>query len=274
MRVRVPVCLPAVVVVALAAVVLPAPTPVLAQGSALENVAELARMGRTEEAREALAQWWGDAADGAPRRDLQRALWLRGSLTVDPGQGALDYRRLVIEFPGGPFSDLALFRLAQWAHADGDGDAARVYVGSLVRDYPASPVRREAEAWLSAAGPARAPPAQPPEEPQPEPEVEVAPEEPEAPPSPAEETPAETPIFSVQLGAFAEEERASSLYERAVADGLDARIVRIDSTRLLHVRVGLFDTVEPARELVMRLGGRGYVAALVRDANREELIRR
>jgi cell division septation protein DedD len=185
---------------------------------------------------------------------------MRGSLTVDPEQAALDFRRLVIEYPGGPFSDQALLRLAQAAHASGDGDAALVYVGTLMQDYPASPVRRVAEAWLASAGPAPPP--------------VVA----EASPEPAAEPPAEvvpdSRRFSVQLGAFADEERARALYRRANDAGLQARIVRMEGTSLLHVRAGLFDSAGPASELLRRVGGMGFVAALVRDANREERIQR
>ena len=43
-------------------------------------------MGRTEEARAALVEWWDGDREDAPRRDLQRGLWLRGRLTVDPVQ--------------------------------------------------------------------------------------------------------------------------------------------------------------------------------------------
>ena len=100
----------------------------------------------------------------------------------------------------------------------------------------------------------------------------------EASPEPAAEPPAEVVPdprrFSVQLGAFAEEERARALYRRANDAGLQARIVRMEGTSLLHVRAGLFDSAGPASELLRRVGGMGFVAALVRDANREERIQR
>ena len=251
-----------------------APVAVTAQDrSPLESVEELARLGRTEEARVALLRWWEADRQEASRRDVQRALWLRGSLTVDPDQATLDFRRLVIEYPGGPFSDQALLRLAQAAHASGDGDAAGVYVGSLTRDYPASPVRREAEAWLAGAGPAPTRPQRVEEvdsidgAPPPDPTLDPA-------PAPAPEAVSDPRRFSVQLGAFADDERARSLYRRAVDAGLDARMVRMEGTRLLHVRVGLFDSAGPASELLRRVGGMGFVAALVRDANKEERIQR
>jgi len=244
--------------------------PALAQEpTSLEGIEELARQGRTEEARVALLGWWDAGRREASRRDQQRALWLRGSLTVDPNQAALDFRRLVIEYPGGPFSDQALLRLAQASHASGDGDGARAYIGALMQDYPASPVRREAEAWLAGAGPAPDPPRL---------VSEVDSAQGAAPPDAGPEPPApeiaDAPRFSVQLGAFADQERARSLYQRANAAGLEARMVRVEGTELIHVRVGRFDSAGPASELLRRVGGMGFISALVRDANTEERIRR
>ncbi|MDP2957320.1 MAG: tetratricopeptide repeat protein, partial [Longimicrobiales bacterium] len=119
----------------------------------LDRVEELARLGRTEEARDALRAWWSEAGPKASRRDTQRGLWLRGRLTPDPAEAALDFQRLVVEYPGGPFSVLALLRLAQAAYAAGDSATAAETVARLSLEYPASPVRREAEAWLATAGP-------------------------------------------------------------------------------------------------------------------------
>jgi cell division septation protein DedD len=73
---------------------------------------------------------------------------------VDPARADLDFRRLIIEYPGGPYSDLALFRLAQSAYAAGDSLAAVAYVARIAREYPTSATRRDAEAWLATAGPA------------------------------------------------------------------------------------------------------------------------
>lgn len=237
--------------------------------ASLEDVEELTRLGRSEEARVALLAWWEEGRADASRRDRQRALWLRGSLTVDPQQAELDFRRLVIEFPGGPFSDRALLRLAQGAHASGDGDGANAYMATLARDYPRSTVRRDAEAWFASAGPV-------PEREIVEAEVvETQAAEPEA---SAVELPAQAaedaPRYSVQLGAFANEDRARSLFQRAADLGLEARLVHVPETQLLHVRVGLFDSASSASELLRRVGEMGFVAAMVRDAHREEPIRR
>lgn len=259
----------------------------------LERVEELTRMGRTEEARVGLLGWWERDREGASRREVQRALWLRGILTVDPEQAALDFWRLVIEYPGGPFSDDALFRLAQSAHATGDGAAAQRWVEMLERDYPSSPLRREARQWLDAAGD---PPAQPPVTgPEGAPSTEgraaadtatadtvaaagVEPSEGGAgragqPPRAAADS-TDAPRYSVQLGAFSSIDRATALYRQARDAGLEARIVRVPDTNLFHVRVGHYDSAGAAGEPMRRITGMGFVAALVRDAHNEELVRR
>ncbi len=56
----------------------------------------------------------------------------------------LDLRRLVVEYPGGAFSDRALLRLAQGAIARAEDDRGLEYLELLLRDYPQSPLRDEA----------------------------------------------------------------------------------------------------------------------------------
>ena len=111
--------------------------------ASLARVDSLVATGLTEEARTELSAWWGKAAPRADRDDLQRGIWLRALLTVDPTQAAVDYQRLVVEYPGGAWSDRALLRLAQIAVARRDTVKARTQVRALLRDYPASPVRAE-----------------------------------------------------------------------------------------------------------------------------------
>ena len=127
---------------------LPGPAGVLqAQSRApapdLDAVEEHIRSGRFPEAREGLEQWWlGES--GASRQGRQQALWLRARLTVDPALAELDYRRLVVEYPGGEWSDAALLRLAQGAEFRGNPSEAYQYLEILVRDYPQSALRVEA----------------------------------------------------------------------------------------------------------------------------------
>lgn len=254
----------------LAAVVMAtAPSPSVAQEPpTLDRVEELARLGRAAEARELVAAWWEAAGPRPSRRDLQRGLWLRGSLNPDPEVASLDFRRLVIEFPGGAYSHLALFRLAQVAYAAGDSAAAAEMVAQLGREYPASPVRREAEAWLATAGPV------------PERVAGTPKNQPEAPPD--EVVPAvagEPPAvaagghFAVQLGAFSSQERAQVLLERVSAAGFEARLVLVPGSDLVRVRVGTFDSPEGAGEILGRLQGLGFPATVARDAHREERVR-
>lgn len=114
-----------------------------AQASGLDGVESHMAAARFADARAALERWWEGEAQ-APRGQRQHALWLRARLTIDPSMAELDYRRLVVEYPGGPWSDAALLRLAQGAEFRGEASDARQYLEILVRDYPDSPHRVEA----------------------------------------------------------------------------------------------------------------------------------
>ena len=78
----------------------------------------------------------------------------------------------------------------------------------------------------------------------------------------------------MQLGAFSSEARAHTLVAEAQKAGFEARLVHMPGSRLVHVRVGRFDSGSEASELLKRLQDLGFTAAVVRDANREERIRR
>ena len=263
-----------------------------AQERSLGQVEEFASTGRAEEARAMLLEWWENERLGASRRDLQLGLWLRGRLTVDPAQAARDFRRLVIEYPGGPFADRALFRLAQGAEAQGARERARTYMASLTRDHPGSPVLEEAEAWMARASTASPPPVFQLVEPEegevpptggqalPDSVVDAAPTivdaTPTAPPPVAQE-PTVAPLrseapYAVQLGAFLDESRAGALLERASEAGLDVRLVRVEGSRLMHVRVGRFDSSAQASVSFQSVTALGFTAAVVRDALKEEPV--
>ncbi len=256
-----------------------AAAPAAGQPATLDRVEELTRMGRPEEARRVLMQWWGSARDGSSRQDLQRGLWLRGRLTVDPVQAELDFQRLVVLYPRGPYTAQAIFRLAQAAHAQGDEEAARSHVATLVRDHPGSAVRPEAESWLRAAGPA------PPRAERTDPAAGADPDSAAA-PDPGRSVPGRaaatepTPegaspegAYCVQLGAFAEEARAMALFGEVSAAGVEVRVVRVEGSRFLHVRFGRFvDRAAAAYELE-RLREAGISAALVRDERPETVVR-
>ena len=248
-----------------------APTEVSAQAS-LERVEELTRMGRTEEARALLVEWWDEDREDAPRRDLQRGLWLRGRLTVDPVQAELDFRRLVVLYPSGQFTPDAILRLAQASWAQGNEGAARDFVAMLQRDYPSTPARADADAWMADPGPV--PP--PGDTPTPAPAVGQARPEPtraEAAPAAAPEAAAGASMnYSVQLGAFGGDERAFALAREAAEQGVEVRVVRVEGSRFTHVRVGRFSDRAAAVELLEALTARGISAALVRDDRPETPI--
>lgn len=240
--------------------------------SALEEVERLTRLGRTEEARTALADWWeGDRAE-ASRRELQRGLWLRGRLTVDPVQAELDFQRLVVLYPSGQFTPDALLRLAQASWAMGDEDGARSHVATLQRDYPGADATETAGRWLADPGPLPPPGDTPSRGAEATAEARPA-ASPRADAPAGQETRVAAMSYSVQLGAFAEPERAAALYETTREQGVDARLVRVRGSQFVHVRVGRFAQRSAAVELLDELTARGINAALVRDDRPEELVR-
>lgn len=271
-------------VVALAALLLTA-LPVAAQSATLDHVEELARMGRADEARTALEEWWGSARDDSSRQDLQRGLWLRARLTVDPAQAELDYQRLLVLYPNGSYAPQALFRLAQSAYAQGDTATARRNVAALARDYPSSQSRTQAEAWLRGAGPplqqAQASSGAPSES---RPAAQGATASLPAPdagpggirPSAARPAaPADAVLdWFVQFGAFADEDRAFALHQELVRAGLAARLVRVEGSGFLHVRIGRFATREEASTQLAQVEQRGFTASIVKDDRAEEVVRR
>jgi len=277
--------LPSWTVVLLTVMSVASPCWLPAQERSLIQVEQLASTGRAEEARAMLLEWWGSDRSNASRRNLQLSLWLRGRLTVDPGQAARDFRRLVIEYPGGTYADRALFRLAQSAHAQGDRERARTYMASLTRDHPGSPVREQAEAWMaraSRAGPLPVLKLVEAEESEDQRTVDPPLEESIAeliPTVPAPSRDSTAPVLSsgaryaVQLGAFLDESRARTLLEHATEAGLDVRSVRVEGSRLMHVRVGLFDSSAQASLSFQSVTDLGFAAVVVSDAQNEERAR-
>jgi hypothetical protein len=264
-----------------------------AQERSLGQVERLASTGRAEEARVMLLEWWEDERSNASRADVQLGLWLRGRLTVDPGQAARDFRRLVIEYPSGRYADQALFRLAQGAYVQGDLERVRTYMTSLTRDHPGSAVLEQAEAWMGRASTAGPPPvlrvieAEESEEERRD-DAQVATPSQDA--AVADNGSQDTAVagtgsqgaavvgtgsqgrYTVQLGAFLDESRAGALLERAAEVGLDVRLVRVRGSRLMHVRVGRFDSSAQASVSFQSVTALGFTAAVVRDAQNEEPV--
>ncbi len=255
--------------------------PVGAQES-LDVVDSLASAGRADEAREALESWWENDRVGSDRRDRQRGLWLRAILTVDPRLAGLDFQRLVLEYPGGSYSDEALLRLGLISAASGDVPRAARFFRTLVTDYPRSPQRRRAQDWLAenlaaieeaewAAEAQAEAQAQAEAEAQTDTQTDVAAAEARDPelvsPAPPETV---SGRFTVQVGAFESEERARSLLASVNASGFQARIVRVTGSALVRVRIGAFLDRTGAVELMDRVRRRGHEATIAGDVAEEE----
>jgi len=249
--------------------------PVAGQSPTLQRVEDLARAGRAEEARVELMEWWnGSRADASPR-DLQLGLWLRGRLTVDPAQAELDFQRLAVLYPSSPYAPQAIFRLAQSKYAQGDVEGARRHVATLTRDYPSSQSRTDAEAWLRAAGPpGTAQAAAPAQAAGPATPAPTAPPPDTTAPFRPPRQPDAPQIWFVQFGAFADESRAFALHEELVDAGLAARLVRVEGSAFLHVRIGRYTTREEANEELQQVAAKGYSASIVRDERAESVVRR
>jgi cell division septation protein DedD len=245
--------------------------------------------GRYEEARDRVEAWWSSEAGTADRGSFQQGLWLRARLTVDPEGAELLYRRLAVEYPGGPYSDQALLRLARGAEARGEPEVAVRYLEILIRDYPASPHRVEARAELSRvaaapAAPAAAPEAAPAATPAP-----AAPAPPVTPPDtardPAPPAPAPAPAtaapapgtaiagpYTIQMGAFGGRDGALNLAATLRRAGLDARVVQVEGSPLFRVRVETFPSRASAEDRLRALRERGFEALVSTDADRERAV--
>ena len=78
----------------------------------------------------------------------------------------------------------------------------------------------------------------------------------------------------VQFGAFSEEARALALHAEALAAGLDARLVRVEGSGFLHVRIGRFDNRIDANTQLEEVNAAGFSAGIGLDDRAEELVRR
>ena len=232
----------------------------------LDRVDELMQEGRIQDAREALLAW-ADAHPRPGRQDRQRELWLRGVLTLDPGQAEVIYRQLVLEYPGGPFTDQALLRIGTALALRGDLLEAEANFRDLERDYPGSPARLEAVDWLRrneealaaarrAAGRAAA-------------DAPDTPRTERRPPAGDPSAGAGTGDFAAQLGAFTALDGARILADRVREAGFTPRIVTVEGSDFVRVRVGRFQTADETRSLVARLRAAGFEAGVGTGASRE-----
>ncbi|CAN5747932.1 hypothetical protein BH23GEM11_BH23GEM11_09530 [soil metagenome] len=233
--------------------------------------------GRYAEARARIETWWEAGEAGRDRSDIQRAIWLRARLTVDPQAAELFYRRLVVEFPGGDWSDQSLLRLSHGAQARGEVDVARRYLEILIRDYPGSPHRVEARSGLArlAGGQPSARDAgggsQQAQAPTPPAAIPPAPTQP-APPPPQSPRSQDSGAYAVQFGAFGQVSSARSLAEELGRAGLNVRLVRVEGSPLIRVRLGRFSSREEAESRVRELRERGFEVLTSVDGDLEETV--
>lgn len=201
--------------------------------------------GRIREARVELTQWWALYGSESREGELQRALWLRGLLTVDPRIADVDFRRLIQEFPDGSYTGGARLRLAQSAHAQGDFEAAKEQFVSLERDYPGTGLRLAARAWLDRYAPGTL-------------------RQREAPPPPQDPDTITMPAarVAVELGRFRDRRVAGELLDRAESAGLVARVVETGDG-FHSVRMGRYDSAPSAAAARARARGLGFPARLV-----------
>jgi len=252
--------------------------------------------GRFDEARERVEAWWAEGEAGRDRLSVQQALWLRARLTVDAEAAELLYRRMVVEFPGGNWSDQALLRLASGAQARGEHEPAQRYLQILVRDYPSSPFRVEARTELArldaqvarTAGAAPARPAAAPPAPAAAAASSAPPVEPPsagagaraaAGATPPVSTPSTPPppsvvegVFTLQFGAFGQPAGARALAAELRVAGLDARVVQVEGSPLYRVRVEAFTSREAAETRALALRERGFEVIVSPDRDRERPV--
>ena len=268
-----------------------------AQDGSLTAVDAAIARGATADAQRELDAWWtayGNSGTAVSTRMRARAIFLRAELSTDAQWSQDDYLTVALDFPTAPEASAALLRGAQALLMRGEAERARTYLERLRRDYPGGPhhatgllwlarVRtatrsgdacEAAEAGLAAAGEDQelralleaemarcAPPAT---------------AAPPVRPAPVASAPASAPAqaaagkYAVQLGAFRAPASAQSLAARLRELGYDARIVLVPGNALLRVRVGRFEGVTPARDLLRKLAESNIEGVVVVDADAEQ----
>lgn len=213
----------------------------------LREIRRLIDAHRYVEARAEIDRWWESAAEAAGREARTRALYLRARLAETAEAAERDYLRISIEHPQSPQADSALLRLGQARLAQGDPAVAAAYFRRLNDDYPDSPLRPEARAWLARTGEAG---------------NSAGASAPTRSPAPGGER------YTVQVAALGSAERAGEIRDELVAGGYEAYLVRVGSDPLTRVRVGAFPGAAPAREVAGRLRTAGYEAVVVEIGGR------
>jgi len=276
------------IVLAFALVAALLPAPLAAQSPpTLGSVERSIDDGRVDEAREWIDRWWAEAADTATAPTRARALYLRALLADSTATAVRGYLRISLEHPSQENAEVALLRLGQAELAAGDHANAQSRFEMLLRDYPESAIRPQAEYWLartslrggetgrgcrmlaSITGVSDAVLRS---------EIhdmraEACANQPDAAPAAPAEARAETRAapapggaarFTVQIGALRSTEAAVELRDRARAAGFDAILIRLGRDEVNRIRVGEFVDRAAAAEQARRLADRGFDTAVVR----------
>ncbi len=266
------------IVMAAVALVVPPPTPLVAQqDSLMREAVRLATEGRTDSARTIVQR----QLRNVPRTDTSYAeiLFTAGVVSDDVETAMGYFRQLSIEYANSTWADQGWLRIAQLSYASGDRETAIRSADRILIDYPLSDVRAEAsfiaarahldlrdtDAGCRYLDQARREAGE---------NVEIrnraafylqrcasilGPDSlaEETPPPPAQSEPG----FMVQVTAVGNASAADELMRALLREGHRAQVVREEG--LFKVRVGPFNTRRDAQEMAAQLrrqvGGRPFV---------------
>lgn len=243
------------------------PAAGVGQVSALRQVDDLASDGRIGEARQRLLAWWDANEDAAAPAGFEQALWLRARLTVDPDITQEDLARIIEGFPDGEYVAPSRYRLALLAEARGDRSQAESRLRELLREHPNTALRVEVrdllDSFTDSGGRGDSP--------------SVGARSGRGRGGRGGQrggraVPEAVRKHAVQLGTYQTASEAVALARRAIQAGFEARLVRIGTSQLVRVRVGLFVSPMEAARLLVEIRASGFDGAAVENADREVSI--
>jgi hypothetical protein len=266
-----------------------APASAQSADSALARIDSLLAAGVLRDARVQLDRWFEThpLAPGLGTPGSQaHALYLKGRLASDWAGAEDAWLSVVLGYPTAPVAPDALLLLGKGllaAASTGRPATAAIraasYLERLVNDYPGNALHDEARLWLARAWAAsgRAVDAcgllrrmqQNPLEPA----IARAVQSDSAAACRSTDAPAANPHahrFAVQVAALQSIDGANELAARLARAGLHPRIILIEGSTLLRVRVDAFDDPADAEALASRIRRLGFEAAVVDDVAREK----
>ena len=148
MRHQVPRLLALLLLPAIAAAQVPAPSPGTAPpDSVFLRAQRLVSEGRGSTGRALVDSVLAARVDGSA--PYAEALFWRASLAASAVDAERDYRRLAVEFQMSPRSEDALLRLAQMELARGDRAMAVKHLERLALEHPTATARPRASYWMA-----------------------------------------------------------------------------------------------------------------------------